>query len=595
MKFIFRSLYLATVALGSIAYAQLPHIPPQALAQSKKKVGIFYYLWHGSHGYDSHSNPTQTSDAGQGVLPMPDPKKDPSPYDISQILSQPLGERKWGPPGSFHHWGKPLFDYYVSNDEWVIAKHAQMLADAGVDVVFFDATNGFHYRDNYETVLKVFSQLRTQGRTTPFIAFHAGTIFEGLTEKSVPAIYQNLYARGRYQDLWFYWKGKPLLLADFSKINDPEILNFFTIRQSWAWTRFDNPKHDWFGDGKNMWPWLSTSPQDYGWNEDPAIPEMVPVAAAEHPHRNFGKSHHNGQQPFPPSPNEGLYFQEQWERALTLDPEFIFITQWNEWIAQRFINKGEAHFSHYAGRPSQTGDSVFIDAFDEEYNRDIEPMEGGYTDAYYQQMIRQIRRYKKTHEIPLAIPNKRIQNWKDWELLAAQGIDDQGDILHRNHFGWGGTGKLINQTGRNDLTEAKFAYDPDYLYAYVSTYAPLSPPSGENWMELFFGPSTGDFPHWQGFRYRLHLDPVNKTQYHLQESLGGWQWRGLAVVQFKQEQNQLMLKIPRTHLLDLSAQPYRFQWRDNRQNTEASDPYLHGDALPNAPFCALFQLQALTQ
>ncbi len=41
-----------------------------------------------------------------------------------------------GPAHAMHHWGEPYLGYYVSNDEWVIRKHAQMLSDAGVDGCF---------------------------------------------------------------------------------------------------------------------------------------------------------------------------------------------------------------------------------------------------------------------------------------------------------------------------------------------------------------------------------------------------------------------------------------------------------------------------
>ena len=31
--------------------------------------------------------------------------------------------------------------YYLADDDWVIRKHAQMLTDAGVDVIIVDLTN----------------------------------------------------------------------------------------------------------------------------------------------------------------------------------------------------------------------------------------------------------------------------------------------------------------------------------------------------------------------------------------------------------------------------------------------------------------------
>ena len=52
----------------------------------------------------------------------------------------------WGTkqPG-FFFWEQPLLGYYKTTDPWVLRKHAEMLADAGVDAVFFDCTNAVSY------------------------------------------------------------------------------------------------------------------------------------------------------------------------------------------------------------------------------------------------------------------------------------------------------------------------------------------------------------------------------------------------------------------------------------------------------------------
>jgi len=52
----------------------------------------------------------------------------------------------------------------------------------------------------------------------------------------------------------------------------------------------------------------------------------------------FGRSytHHSGLIGGTDAVNHGYNFQEQWERALQLDPQFIFVTGWNEWIAGRY-------------------------------------------------------------------------------------------------------------------------------------------------------------------------------------------------------------------------------------------------------------------
>ena len=39
-------------------------------------------------------------------------------------------------------------------------------------------------------------------------------------------------------------------------------------------------------------------------------------------------------------PAKGLGFQEQWDRAIETKPGVVFVTQWNEWIAQRFVKCG---------------------------------------------------------------------------------------------------------------------------------------------------------------------------------------------------------------------------------------------------------------
>jgi len=113
--------------------------------RKNKYVGIFYLIWHGVHRYDEVRNP---SDDGQGVLPKTK-KEYKGPYDITEILKHEPGKRPWGPPLAYHHWGESEWGYYLTDDEFVIRKHCQMLVDAGVDVIFFDVTNGLTYRDNY--------------------------------------------------------------------------------------------------------------------------------------------------------------------------------------------------------------------------------------------------------------------------------------------------------------------------------------------------------------------------------------------------------------------------------------------------------------
>ena len=99
------------------------------------------------------------------------------PFDVAKILAaDPAAMQKntsppWGPLHFPHHWGESIFGYYVGDDEFVLRKHAQMLADAGVDVLIFDTSNKVTYRHNYTTLMRVFQEVRDAGNRTPQVAF----------------------------------------------------------------------------------------------------------------------------------------------------------------------------------------------------------------------------------------------------------------------------------------------------------------------------------------------------------------------------------------------------------------------------------------
>ena len=46
-----------------------------------------------------------------------------------------------------------------------------MLADAGVDGIFFDVTNLVTYPESFQAVCQAFTDIRAQGGTTPQVAF----------------------------------------------------------------------------------------------------------------------------------------------------------------------------------------------------------------------------------------------------------------------------------------------------------------------------------------------------------------------------------------------------------------------------------------
>ena len=104
----------------------------------------------------------------------------------------------------------------------------------------------------------------------------------------------------------------------------------------------------------------------------------------------YGRSYHGGRD----DEREdgylyGLNFAEQWEYALQVDPDYVFVTGWNEWIA---------------GRQELWGgvENAFADEFIDEYSRDIEPTKGKLKDHYYYQFVNYVRRFKGASPAPAA-------------------------------------------------------------------------------------------------------------------------------------------------------------------------------------------------
>jgi len=180
--------WVATDSLGRT----LPTFGQTGPPKPDKTVAMFYFLWNGRHG-------------------------EQGPFDVTEILKKDPDAMKkkdsslWGPMYAPHHWGESIFDYYVGEDEYVLRKHAQMLGDAGVDVVIFDVTNQLTYPESYRALCKVFNEVRTAGNHAPQIAFLCPF---WAPQKVVHELWRDLYSKGDYADLWFLWEGKPLILAD---------------------------------------------------------------------------------------------------------------------------------------------------------------------------------------------------------------------------------------------------------------------------------------------------------------------------------------------------------------------------------------------
>ena len=368
-------------------------------------------------------------------------------------------------------------------------------------------------------------------------------------------------------DFWIH------LAADNEE--DAKIREFFTFRK---------PQPDYFvgPTGPNQWGWLEVYPQHgfYTNENGTRIVEEVAVGVAQNAvdgklgvlsnPRSHGRSFHDGKEP---DPNDcdyaGHNFEEQWKRAYELNPKAIFITSWNEWIMGRFDETSPFH-----------GDDVvsFVDQFNHEFSRDIEPVKGGHEDAYYYQLISHIRRFKGTRPLEKITSNTIVLDGKfdDWQNVKPEFRDTVGDVSHRNERGWGAGTRYENMTGRNDIIVAKTSQSGDNVYFYVKTAAPLTGRDEGNWMFLFIDADCDTTTGWLGYDFVF-----NRESGKLEKNVDGeYKWSSPIEIGCKIGDSEMEIAIPR-NLLENPTR-FDFKWCDNIQQTGLwSDFTINGDSAPN--------------
>ncbi len=571
--------------------------------RENKTVGLFFHTWH-------------SSNAGMGTR------------NITEILKEhpeirnDYSSKLWGNAGCYH-WNEPVWGYYRSSDEWVLRRQAEMLADAGVDAVFFDNTNGTAtFIEDVLVLLKVWSQARADGVNVPRISFMLPMFDYNDVAVQLREIYKNIYRDGLYRELWFYWKGKPLMVGypgrlNLSKAEDKEIYDFFNYRvinhaqsQDHVQVRDENGNPVVMGaiqsevtDSFQLWNWISTTPQLINRNPD-GTPEQVAVAIAHNwcaethltamnndKYKVFGRHYRPSTGDYDKRENAkllGAYFEEQWEYALDVDPEFIWVTGWNEGVAGRFEDFWGVK-------------NAFPDNFSDEFSRDIEPSKGDLKDNYYYQLVRYIRRYKgvpaaQVTDKPVTVD---IETGAGWEEVSTVYESYPGDTFDRDSKGYKNqeTGKYYeykDSSGRNDIVSAKASYDANYVYFRAETAEDLTPATDDLWMRLLIdldsvgGKKTG-LPSWESFNYIVNRkSPGTSGKAVLERSTGGWNWETAGDCDMKVDANVLQLRIPLEALGIKSGEPFvlNFKWADNNLS-DGSDPlelYTLGDTAPGGRF-----------
>lgn len=454
--------------------------------KSEKQVGLFFWPWIGQPYASGIYDATK-------ILSMPDGLKLLTDFDsYNESIS---------PDGQAHYWGEPLWGYYNSEDEWVIRKQIQMITIAGVDFIYFDVTNAIIYKNVFLKVLAVIDEYLKAGWDAPKVVFYT----HSHSLQTTRDLYRELYKPELYPDTWYRVNGKPMIiayttpeedLAEAKLRNDTkyttgplsaEILNFF---------HFARPQ----------WPFDPVYPDGFPWVEwtfpQPLHGRTMNVTAASHPaipmsfslsrgNQNWGRGWNTTtKQNVESDIDKGTFFQSQWDNAIKVDPDMISVGGWNEWIAYKQPWEGEY---------------MLCDAVNKEFSRDIEPMKGGYQDAFYLQLISNIRKYKGVNEAIQPSEGKtinitgKISQWDQVEYTQ-KNIDDTYPV--RDSYGGSMTVRYSQPAPVNKLSEIKVSHDSRNLYFYIRFRDKITAYDGkDNWLNLLIGTGEPGLKNWESYEY----------------------------------------------------------------------------------------------
>ena len=528
-----------------------------------KEVGIFYWTWHKLSGESSPVNNTEF------MKQHPDAK-----YDYNHPA--------WPTGGVVHYWNEPLFGYYTAEDYWVMRKHAVMLADAGVDAMYFDCTNGkATFRASYEVLFKALRDAKNDGNKVPKIGFVSNFAANNPDAKyNIMATYFGAYHGGKYSDLWYMVDGKPLIIAhpDQLKSDDEEISlimdeikNFFTFR-------FPEPDHTQKFASAKHWGWLRTYGNTLAGAKEDGSFEMASVGVAVNRSYETGKidamntpyvmgrgyMETLGDDHSSDAHKYGYLFREQLSAALSNDVDMMFITGWNEWTVVRHIEWN-------------TTKNAFPDQYDDRASRDIEPTKGELKDIYYCLLVDAVRRFKGAEKLQDASGEISIDinNLSSWSGVLPEYFGDRG-TYERNAEGMGKV-TYKNSTMRNNPVYMKVARDASNLYFMAETENALTGTGEENFMNLYINADRNYHTGWEGYDYVLANGKISKLS-----PSGGKTEAG--AYEFNISDKAVALKADRNILGLNGVLDFEFKWTDNVGTGDILDFYVNGNVAPMGRF-----------
>ena len=553
--------------------------PVDGKVNDDRYVGMFYFLTLGQH-----SNHT-------GI------------YDINKITFDSTYHKAFTefdtfitPVGSAHFWGEPVFGYYHSCDAWVMRKQIEMLTMAGVDFLVLDTSNNVLYENVTKILYELLLEYQAQGWDVPKVVYYLGKHDLNADIGVIKRVYEIFYSKEAYKSLWFTPNDpeKPMIVAPdnviaaFAKSNnklEQELSGFFDFRVT-----------QWPNEGyhhENGAPWMDfrypqTSQQ--GW---------ISLSTAQHVTvcmTDIKGSRGRGWYPTKQRPNNGewlgkndhdnwrkdLNFQAQWDTVLNMTPEqraadarFVFLTGWNEWVAEKLRAGDKDYFT--------------CDTYCPEYSRDIEPSRSnGMKDYCYFMTVMNIRGDNFApavhYEYPAATPDITKDDTAVWETSKATYRDFTGECGDRNYKAMAGDTVYTDTTGRNDIDTVTVLRDSEYLYFRITCADAITAHTegDHGWMNLWLKTAGAEGDLMGGYEFVVNYEvDGNKSQILRCKSPADMQSVGEADVNVFGK--AMIIRIP-LEALGLSGNNYQVEFKvtDNVQDM-IHDPlnlYSTGDAAP---------------
>lgn len=586
----------------------------------ERYVGVFYFLWLGTHlssaGVYDVTKLQQTETGASAVFD--------SSYGLGQKVPGTENAQAGYPngmesPTNYVHWtNEPLYGYYNTADSWVITRHIELLTMADVDYIFLDTTNEYDYAENENTnfvsdpsdpknqelsrptyvLLDTILALSEQGWDVPKVVFYTNQ----KSGEQVRKIYNNFYASGKYDSIWFAPYGKPMIIGTTSENKgtdqtganrvdiDADMMEYFDVRESQWPSMASQP------DG---FPWMDWSDKDNFYFEEN---KMVNVNVAQHgaTETSYSAYVHYGREADGRSSrgwNEEEYaIEENWEAGKNIEDqwdtvfkyeeqgktvEMITVTAWNEWLAWKY---------------NPAGDQVlYVDNFNAQFSRDMEMDKNYYKDNFYLQLVRNVRKYKYSDvkDTGYSWQSKTVEDFSGFDDCEAVYKDMVGDARERDFYGFdireeareaGLIGTWYSDySNRNDIVETKVVHDAQNLYILIQTKEDITAyESDENWMNVLIktGASTSE-TSWEGYDFILNRAPT-EGKASVEKSVGGWNWASVGSADMRVSGNQMFITVPLS-MLGLSEENFAFEFKvaDNVTNyKDIMDYYVTGDSAP---------------